>query len=275
MCRLLAYLGPTIPLDRLIHEPDHSLVVQSYQPKEMDTALLNADGFGLGWYAPERRPEPFTYRNTAPIWNDINLPQLTHYIHSGCWLAYVRSATPGLAVDLQNCQPFTAGRFSLIHNGFIERFRHTLYRPLREGLSDRAYHAIHGLTDSEHIFARLLHEIDTHPGISLEAAMQNTLGVIATLAAQHQVRAAINLVVSDGQRLVACRFDTTQNDLSLYWLQSPAQLPGSVVLASEPLFDGNWVSCPPATIVTIAPNGTLQTLPIHHPNSSVLLPTAF
>ena len=105
--------------------------------------------------------------------------------------------------------------------------------------------------------------------------MQNTLGVIATLAAQHQVRAAINLVVSDGQRLVACRFDTTQNDLSLYWLQSPAQLPGSVVLASEPLFDGNWVSCPPATIVTIAPNGTLQTLPIHHPNSSVLLPTAF
>ena len=45
MCRLLAYLGEPIPLEELIFKPEHSLVVQSYQPKELEFALLNADGF--------------------------------------------------------------------------------------------------------------------------------------------------------------------------------------------------------------------------------------
>ena len=53
MCRLLAYLGEPIPLEELIFKPEHSLVVQSYQPKELEFALLNADGFGLGWHHPD------------------------------------------------------------------------------------------------------------------------------------------------------------------------------------------------------------------------------
>jgi len=44
MCRLLSYLGQPVLLDRLISQSDHSLVVQSYQPKEMTAGLLNADG---------------------------------------------------------------------------------------------------------------------------------------------------------------------------------------------------------------------------------------
>ena len=50
MCRLLAYLGPSIALNRLISEPEHSLVVQSYAPREMTSGRLNADGFGFAWY---------------------------------------------------------------------------------------------------------------------------------------------------------------------------------------------------------------------------------
>ena len=46
MCRLLAYLGPPIRLDRLIVEPEHSLVEQSYKPREMTSGHVNADGFG-------------------------------------------------------------------------------------------------------------------------------------------------------------------------------------------------------------------------------------
>lgn len=49
MCRLLAYLGKPILLEELILKPEHSLLVQSYQPKELEVALLNADGFGIGW----------------------------------------------------------------------------------------------------------------------------------------------------------------------------------------------------------------------------------
>lgn len=49
MCRLLGYLGKPIQLDRLLLKPEHSLVVQSYQPQEMTAGLLNADGFGLSY----------------------------------------------------------------------------------------------------------------------------------------------------------------------------------------------------------------------------------
>ena len=35
MCRMAAYLGETeIPLSSLVLEPEHSLLVQSYAPKE-------------------------------------------------------------------------------------------------------------------------------------------------------------------------------------------------------------------------------------------------
>ena len=106
MCRIFGYLGQPIYLDRLIEKPEHSLIVQSYQPKELRTALLNADGFGLGWYhLRDRRALPYLYKNTLPIWNDINLPHLCRYVETHCAIANVRSATPGLAVDLSNCHP--------------------------------------------------------------------------------------------------------------------------------------------------------------------------
>ena len=82
MCRLLGYLGPSISLDCLLNKPEHSLIVQSYQPREMTAGLLNADGFGIGWYHPQRDTTPFTYKNILPIWNDPNLSSLNRYLSS-------------------------------------------------------------------------------------------------------------------------------------------------------------------------------------------------
>ena len=48
MCRLLGYLGEPILLDAILYKPEHSLIVQSYDPREMTSGLLNADGFGIG-----------------------------------------------------------------------------------------------------------------------------------------------------------------------------------------------------------------------------------
>lgn len=274
MCRLLAYAGPSVSLHDLIIEPEHSLVAQGYAPQQMEVALLNADGFGLGWYAPERQSQPFIYRNTAPIWNDINLPHLCRYIQSGHVLGYVRSATPGLAVDLHNCQPFMDGNLSFVHNGFIENFRQTLYRPIRDSLCDRTYNTIHGLTDSEHIFALLLHHLYRQQQGSLAAAVQQTLMVLEALAHQYQVRVAANLAVSDGQQLVACRYDSTGAAPSLYWLQNAPQFPQSVLLASEPLFAAEWVSCPADTVITVEPDGRLHTQPYRSLNPVSTSPSA-
>ncbi|NJO71133.1 MAG: class II glutamine amidotransferase, partial [Oscillatoriales cyanobacterium RM1_1_9] len=82
MCRLLGYLGPTIQLEEILYKPKHSLIVQSYQPLEMQEALLNADGYGVGWYHPTRHSQPFIYRSISPIWNDQNLPPLSRYVES-------------------------------------------------------------------------------------------------------------------------------------------------------------------------------------------------
>jgi ergothioneine biosynthesis protein EgtC len=250
MCRLMGYLGPAIPLARLLDQPDHSLVVQSYQPREMTAGLLNADGFGLGWYDGDRPAElPFTYKNTQPIWNDINLPHLGRYVETGCVLANVRSATPGQAVDLSNCQPFQHGLILGVHNGFIENFRQTLYRPLRDRLSDLAYQTIHGSTDSEHIFALMVDVIEQSPEISLTEVLVTVINTLEELASSMTSFSA-NLILSDGKQLVASRYANRQNP-TLYWLKDSPLLPNAVLIASEPLFPGDWTACPERSILTV------------------------
>lgn len=249
MCRLLGYLGQPVLLDRLISQSDHSLIVQSYQPKEMTAGLMNADGFGIGWYHAERKTEPFTYRNTLPIWNDVNLESLSRYVESGCVLANVRSATAGLATDLSNCQPFQSASIMGLHNGFIKDFRQTLYRPMRDRLSDRAYQLVEGLTDSEHIFATVVDELET--SATLTEALHRTLKLLIDLAEEHQVPFSANLILSDGDQLVASRYAQGIPTPTLYYLQNDPAFPQSILIASEPMFEGNWNALPDRCLLTV------------------------
>ena len=258
----MGYLGEPVLVDRLLYKPDHSLVVQSYQPQEMTSGVVNADGFGMGWYHPQQSVDPFTYKNTLPIWSDINLPSLSRYVESSCVLANIRSATSGQAVDLSNCQPFQHNRILGIHNGFIERFRQTLYRPIRDRLNDVAYQLIGGSTDSEHIFALLIHELETSPGMALADALHRTLTVLSYLGEQYQAGFSANLVVSDGRQLVASRFANRPNTPSLYWLRDDPLFPQAVLIASEPLFAGNWTACPEHSILTVTHDLDIQIHPI-------------
>jgi len=238
MCRLLGYLGTPISLEQLIYAPDHSLIVQSYQPREMTSGVVNADGFGMGWYHADRETAPFSYKTILPVWNDINLPSLSRYIESGCVLATVRSATSGQSVDLVNCQPFQKRHISVIHNGFIGNFRETLYRPMRERMTNMAYQSVHGVTDSEHIFALLLDQIDITD--SLSDALQQTIDILVELADKYQTEFSANIVVSDGKQLVASRFANRDPVPTLYWASPSEAYPDAVLIASEPLFEGHW-----------------------------------
>lgn len=250
MCRLLGYLGPAIQLDKLLYKPEHSLIVQSYQPREMTSGVVNADGFGVGWYHPQREAYPYTYRNLLPIWSDLNLPQLSRYVESSCVLSYVRSATAGQAVDMSNCQPFTHENLLFIHNGAINNFRQSLYRPIRDSLDDDTYQGIDGTTDSEHIFALLLDELKVND--SLEKAVANVLMQLKKLAADLSFSA--NLVVSNGKQIVASRYAHNTSSPTLYWLRDDPIYPDAVIVASEPLFDGNWNSFPERTVISVGEN---------------------
>jgi glutamine amidotransferase len=69
MCRHLAYLGPSATLGSVLIEPPHSLYRQAWAPRRQRYGTVNADGYGVGWYAADD-PDPARYRSTGPVWAD-------------------------------------------------------------------------------------------------------------------------------------------------------------------------------------------------------------
>ena len=261
MCRLIIYLGQATRLERVISEPEHSLVVQSYRPAEMTSGVVNADGFGVGWYNRALDDTPCVYKSPSPIWSDQNLPALSHHIASECIFANVRSATLGQAVDYSNCQPFTSGPFLFMHNGYIENFRSAMMRQIREVLRDEYYTAIAGSTDSEHIFALLLHFLHGRP-FSLQtgvAAMSETIDQLLRWSRAKGVHVALNLALTNGSCVVASRWASEAPAPSLYYTINSLFFPRAAVIASERLFtSSDWVAVPEGSLVAFDADLTLH-----------------
>lgn len=249
MCRILAYQGPTLPLERLLVEPVHSLMAQSYAPREMSSGTVNADGYGVAWYDDALQPEPFHYRHVVPIWADVNLSSLGRYVRAGRILGYIRSATPGQGLDYANTQPFVHRTLSFVHNGFVENFRTgKLHRRLRSELTDEAYAMINGSTDSEHLFAWVVQHV--------LAGRDPADGVAAALRALEALfdgdAMSLNFVIADERRTIAVRHAIGAESPSLYLLEDREPFRGAAVVASEPLTDDPaWTSIPDHTMVTI------------------------
>ena len=79
MCRWLSYSGAPIFLEKLLFEPEFSLIAQSLHARKAVVAT-NGDGFGVGWYG--ERPIPGLYRDILPAWADPNLKSLAHQIRA-------------------------------------------------------------------------------------------------------------------------------------------------------------------------------------------------
>jgi glutamine amidotransferase len=261
MCRFVAYLGQPIPLAHVLSEPEHSLIVQSYRPAEMTSGTVNVDGFGVGWYNRAIDPTPCVYTNICPIWSDRNLPGLGKHVASDCIFANVRSATPGQAVDQSNCQPFAYQQLLFMHNGYIENFRTTLMRPIRDTLRDEYYTTIGGSTDSEHIFALFLNGLhgQTVTVETIVEALTKTTQQLVTWAAEREVRIAVNTAISDGICIVASRFARPSPAPSLYYAYTDPFFPRATVVASERLCtDPGWVTVQEDTIVAFHSQGTIS-----------------
>src|SRR5437870_7998458 len=104
MCRMAGYCGSPIALGELVAAPAHSLVVQSYKPREMVSGAVNADGYGVAMWLDDARPEPALYRTVAPIWADSNQQWMNERLRVRSALAAVRSATPGIGYEVTNVQ---------------------------------------------------------------------------------------------------------------------------------------------------------------------------
>ena len=63
MCRHLGWLGAPVTVGSLVLEPPNGLVVQSYSPRRQKHGLLNADGWGVGFFDAA---VPRRWRSAAP-----------------------------------------------------------------------------------------------------------------------------------------------------------------------------------------------------------------
>ncbi len=256
MCRIVAYLGEEqVSLSSLVLEPDHSLLVQSYAPQEMMSGVVNADGFGTGWYAPEVDDEPAVYRSNAPLWADRSFASIALKISSATVLAAVRSATPGLPAEESGVPPFASGPYLFAHNGAIKDFRATAMRPLRDSLSDASYSGLLGVTDSETVFALLLdrlRETKAQPGDAgaLAETTADTIRCVSGVCDKLGIYASLNVGITDGAAMAFVRYSTEGPGNSLYYLESGEALPNAIAVASERLDgDAGWRQVPDRSLL--------------------------
>lgn len=244
MCRLAAYLGPPITLQQFMLDPPHSLVVQAYAPTEMETAVLNADGFGVGWFNDDGRPA--AYRSMAPAWADPNLPELGRSLARGAWFANVRSATDPFSGGYSNTQPFIVDGLLFLHNGFVDDFANGPRSAMRRWLGEAHERAIAGNTDSEYLFAVWRQLVDDHGGDWGEA-FHALVRLLGDWAGDRKV--LLNIIVSDGHHLAFMRHALNAEPPSLYVTEAPPGFPGATLVASEPLTEtGAWQALRPGEL---------------------------
>lgn len=252
MCRLAAYIGPELSLGRFLIDPPHSLVEQSWRPREMTVGHLNADGYGFGWQAPDGSALRLTY--PMPIWTDVNLPTLARSLHSGLWLAAVRGATAGFPVHPANTQPFAHDALLFMHNGHIECFSGTARGAIRRLLDEDIETTIAGTTDSEYVFA-LLRQIARH-----QPDLAGVLPELATVLTRCTSGALLlNIILSDGQRVYALRYARGAQAPSLYFSRDDPDFPDATLICSEPLTAGpHWQPVPAQSVLVARPGTTPQ-----------------
>ncbi|MQY03270.1 ergothioneine biosynthesis protein EgtC [Actinomadura macrotermitis] len=245
MCRHVGYLGPARTLHELIYGGDHSLEHQTYAPRMTQGNLLNADGFGVGWYG--EAPEPIRFRRAQPLWTDQSFREIAGAVRASCAVAAVRSATSGFPVDESCAQPFRAGARLFSHNGKVTGFG-GIEGKLRELAGDLAdIPDARAPVDSALLFALAARHWREGGGLGdgLAAVVQAITGLAP---------GRYNLLAADGTALAA----TTWGD-SLFVRESP----DAITLASEPLDDGpGWRAVPDRSLVTAAPAAGVQITPL-------------
>lgn len=231
MCRHLAYLGPALSLRELLIDPPQGLYRQSWAPRLQEHGTVNADGFGIGWYA-DGDPVPARYRRDIPIWGDASLPGIARVTRSGAVLAAVRSATPGTALGEAAAAPFASGAWLFSHNGVLRAWQQQA--PPSARLGD-----LEALTDSALLWALVLGRL--RAGTAADAALAGTVADVEAAGGSGR----FNFLLTDGRSIAA----TAAGDTLWY-----RRAGGGVTVASEPCDDGpGWVSVPDRHVLTAAP----------------------
>jgi glutamine amidotransferase len=265
MCRHLAYLGPVVPIGALLVDPPHALLRQSWAPRRQRYGTVNADGFGIGWYAGGD-PVPARYRSDRPMWTDPFVRDLGRVVRTGALLAAVRSGTEGMPYGAATAAPFAEGPYLFSHNGAVPGWPASV-ATVAGGLTPAELLTLEAPTDSAFLWLLVRQRLAAGPALPAgsappagdvadaaggEAAGPAGDGLAGALAAVTRLAAAtgggrLNLLATDGHRIAA----TTWGD-TLCW-RADAR---GVVVASEPFDDEpGWNDVPDRSVLTATPDG--------------------
>ncbi|WP_037682201.1 ergothioneine biosynthesis protein EgtC [Streptomyces griseus] len=244
MCRHLAYLGPEEPLGRLLVEPPHGLYRQSWAPRRQKHGTVNADGFGVGWYAPDD-PVPARYRRAGPIWADLSFADLARVVRTRALLAAVRDATLAGADAEAAAAPFATGTWLFSHNGAVPGWPESL-APLAPTLSPADLLSLEARNDSALVWALVLARL--RAGDDEGEALAATVLEVAAAAPGSR----LNLLLTNGETIAATAWGDT-----LWYLSEPGR---RTVVASEPYDDDPlWQEVPDHTLLTASRADVLLT----------------
>jgi glutamine amidotransferase len=244
MCRHLAYLGPPVTLASLLVTPQHSLFRQAWAPRRQAFGVVNADGFGVGWYA-DGDPTPARYRRAVPMWTDRSFADVARVTSSRAVLAAVRSASGGTSPDESAAAPFAEGRWLFSHNGRIEGWPESVSGLAGTLPADRLL-ALDARVDSALLWALTLQRL--RDGAALGAALAD---VVSSVTAVTPGR--LNLLLTDGARIAATAVGDT-----LCWASRGA----GTVVASEPSDDDpGWQQVPDGSLL-VATSGHVDVTPL-------------
>ena len=255
MCRHLAYLGPPASLRSLLTDPPHSLYRQAWAPRRQRHGTVNADGFGVGWYA-DGDPVPARYRQAVPIWGDQSLPDIARVTRSGAVLAAVRSATEGTALGAAAAAPFGAGPWLFSHNGRLDGWPGSavaiagaeaqghgcggeppMAGPLSQPSGAAALLSLEAMVDSAFLWALVLERL--RAGSALGAALAQVTGAVEAAGGTGR----FNFLLTDGRHIAA----SAAGDTLCYRIDGKSQ-----IVASEPCDDEpGWQDVPDGTVIDV------------------------
>ncbi|HET6736039.1 ergothioneine biosynthesis protein EgtC [Mycobacterium sp.] len=216
MCRHLAWLGEPCSVASMVLDPPYGLLVQSYSPRRQKHGLMNADGWGVGFFdhGVARR-----WRSATPMWGDASFASIAPALTSGCILAAVRSASIGMPIEPSASAPFSDGLWLLSHNGLVDR----AVLPL----SAKAESTVDSALLAALIFERGL----------------DALGDTIVEVAAADPNARLNILAANGTQLRATTWGDTLSVL---------RRDDGVVLASEPYDDNpEWQEIPDRHLVKV------------------------
>lgn len=217
MCRHIGWLGAPRSVSSLVLDPPQALLVQSYAPRRQKHGLMNADGWGAGFFD---EGTPRRWRSDKPLWGDASFASVAPALRSGCVVAAVRSATIGMPIELSASAPFTDGQWLLSHNGVV----------------DRAVLPLTGVAESV-VDSAVLAALIFQRGLD---ALGQTIVEVGAL----DPNARLNILAANGSRMVATTWGDTLSIL---------RLPDGVVLASEPYDDDpGWSDIPDRHLVHVS-----------------------